>query len=112
MLFSSINFIYYFLPALLLCYCIVPKKLKNYILLIFSLIFYSWGEPIYVFLMIFSAAFNYAMGKEILTYQQNNRNQKSTLVFTVTVNLLILSFFKYYGFATDIVNSVLGTDFR
>lgn len=112
MLFSSINFIYYFLPALLLCYYIAPKKLKNYILLIFSLIFYSWGEPIYVFLMIFSAAFNYTMGREILSYQHVQKNHKRTLIFTVTVNLLILSFFKYYGFATDIVNSILGTDFH
>lgn len=112
MLFSSINFIYYFLPALLLCYYIAPKKLNNYILLIFSLIFYSWGEPIYVFLMILSAMFNYTMGKEILTYHQNHRSPKRTLVFTVTINILILSFFKYYGFATDIVNSILRTDFH
>lgn len=112
MLFSSINFIYYFLPALLLCYYISPKQFKNYILLIFSLVFYSWGEPIYVFLMIFSAAFNYAMGNEILTYQQLNKNPKPTLIFTVIVNIFILSFFKYYGFATDIVNTVLGTDFH
>ena len=112
MLFSSINFIYYFLPALLLCYYISPKQFKNYILLIFSLVFYSWGEPIYVFLMIFSAAFNYAMGNEILTYQQLHKNPKPTLIFTVIVNIFILSFFKYYGFATDIVNTVLGTDFH
>lgn len=112
MLFSSINFIYYFLPALLLCYYILPKQFKNYILLIFSLVFYSWGEPIYVFLMIFSAAFNYAMGNEILTYQQLHKNPKPTLIFTVIVNIFILSFFKYYGFATDIVNTVLRTDFH
>ena len=112
MLFSSINFIYYFLPALLLCYYILPKQFKNHILLIFSLVFYSWGEPIYVFLMIFSAAFNYAMGNEILTYQQLHKNPKPTLIFTVIVNIFILSFFKYYGFATDIVNTVLRTDFH
>ncbi|MDY6116694.1 MAG: MBOAT family O-acyltransferase [Anaerovoracaceae bacterium] len=62
--------------------------------------------------MIFSAAFNYAMGNEILTYQQLHKNPKPTLIFTVIVNIFILSFFKYYGFATDIVNTVLGTDFH
>lgn len=65
-----------------------------------------------MFLMIFSAAFNYSMGNEILTYQQSHKNPKPTLIFTVIVNIFILSFFKYYGFATDIVNTVLGTDFH
>lgn len=116
MLFSSVYFIYYFLPALLICYYMVPKPLKNVILLIFSLVFYSWGEPIYVFLIIFSGVFNYVMAGEIQNLQQNNHpanmSAKKTLIFTVVVNLLILCFFKYYGFALDIFNSVTGTHIK
>ena len=52
MLFSSIPFLYYFLPAVVLCYFLAPRALKNTVLLLFSLVFYAWGEPKYVFLMI------------------------------------------------------------
>ena len=65
MLFSSIIFLFYFLPITLLVYFIVPKKAKNAVLLIASIFFYSWGEPVYVFLMLFSAIFNYFMAIDI-----------------------------------------------
>ena len=65
MLFSSIPFLYYFLPAVLLVYFAVPKKLRNLVLLIFSLAFYGWGEPKYVFLMIFSIGLFYGCGLAI-----------------------------------------------
>ena len=61
MLFSSIVFIFYFLPIVLAAYYLLPKKCRNGVLLIASIFFYSWGEPVYVFLMIFSAVFNYIM---------------------------------------------------
>ena len=62
MLFSSIPFLYYFLPLVLLCYYAVPKVLKNTVLLLFSLAFYAWGEPRYVFLMIATVGVNYILG--------------------------------------------------
>ena len=59
MIFSSVFFIFVFLPVVLLAYFLVPKKLKNVVILIASLIFYAWGEPIYIVLMIFGILFNY-----------------------------------------------------
>ena len=108
MLFSSIFFLFTFLPVLLILYFAVPFKYKNYVLLAASLLFYAWGEPIYVFLMIFSIVFNWAMALDI--EKERIIGKKVTLIFTVVVNLLILSFFKYYGFALDSVNALLGTN--
>ena len=65
MLFSSIPFLFYFLPAVMLLYFLVPKALKNAVLLVFSLLFYAWGEPVYVFLMIFSILLFYGCGLAI-----------------------------------------------
>ena len=109
MLFSSIYFLFRFLPILLAIYFIIPSRYntaRNAVLLIFSLFFYSWGEPIYVLLMIFSIVFNWSMALDIGKERENG--SKKTLVFTVVVNLLILSFFKYYGFALDTVSAVTG----
>lgn len=108
MLFSSIFFLFTFLPILLIVYFAVPFKYKNYVLLAASLFFYAWGEPIYVFLMIFSIAFNWAMALDI--EKERKFGKKTTLIFTVVINLLILSFFKYYGFALDSVNALFGTN--
>ncbi|SFE07495.1 alginate O-acetyltransferase complex protein AlgI [Peptostreptococcaceae bacterium pGA-8] len=112
MLFSSIYFIYYFLPILLALYFIAPDKYRNTVMLIFSLIFYSWGEPVYVFLMIFSAIFNYSMAIDIHRDSSTGRGGRGTFIFTVVVNLFILGFFKYYGFLMDTVNGILGTDIK
>ena len=96
MLFSSIFFLFTFLPILLVIYFAVPLKIKNYVLLTASLIFYSWGEPVYVFLMIFSIVFNWSMALDI--EKEKYFGRKTTLIFTIVVNVFILSFFKYYGF--------------
>ncbi|MDD7511837.1 MAG: MBOAT family protein [Peptostreptococcaceae bacterium] len=112
MLFSSIYFIYYFLPILLALYFIAPNKYRNTVMLVFSLIFYSWGEPVYVFLMIFSAVFNYSMAIDIHRDSSTGRGGRRTFIFTVVVNLFILGFFKYYGFLMDTVNGILGTDIK
>ena len=65
MVFSSLIFLFAFLPITLILYFLVPNKYKNLVLLILSLVFYAWGEPIYVILMILSMTFNYFMGREI-----------------------------------------------
>lgn len=111
MLFSSIIFLFYFLPIILFLFTIAPKKAKNPILLLSSILFYSWGEPVYVFLMLFSAVFNYFMAIDIKKDQIRGRSGKGTLWFTVLVNLFILGFFKYYGFFMDTVNSIFNTEF-
>lgn len=107
MLFSSVTFLFTFLPITLLIYYLVPRKAKNLVLLICSLIFYAWGEPIYIFLMIISILFNYFSGIDIARKQGRRRARRRSLVFTVVVNLLILGFFKYYGFVLENLNAVL-----
>ncbi|MBR6322106.1 MAG: MBOAT family protein [Lachnospiraceae bacterium] len=103
MIFSSVTFLFLFLPPVLLLYYIVPVKLKNFILLAASLIFYAWGEPIYVILMLYSILLNYSMG---LLMDRVPKMKTEILVFTVFVNLLLLGFFKYYGFLMENVNAI------
>ena len=115
MLFSSIFFLFYFLPVTLLIYYIVPKRfmtLRNLVLFAASLVFYSWGEPVYVFLMLYSAAFNFYMGKQIRAEQDRGGSGRRNLVFTILVNLFILGFFKYFGFLMDTVNQLTGANIR
>lgn len=73
MVFSSIPFLFFFLPLCLLCYFLVPFKVKNIILLIFSLLFYAWGEPIYIVLMIFSSIVDYCNGRLIEKYPKKRK---------------------------------------
>lgn len=107
MLFSSIIFLFTFLPVTLLLYYIVPARIKNTILLLVSLIFYAWGEPVYIFLMIFSIIFNYICGLDIERNLKVKRKARNSVIFTVIVNLCILGFFKYYGFLVENLNAVL-----
>ncbi len=112
MIFSSVFFMFVFLPIVLLAYFLVPKKLKNVVILISSLIFYAWGEPVYVALMIFSIIYNYIAGLEIEYNRNKGKKGKAKTVFlmAVVVNLLILGFFKYYGFLLQNLNQILPFD--
>ncbi|MBR6444573.1 MAG: MBOAT family protein, partial [Firmicutes bacterium] len=111
MVFSSILFIFIFLPALFVLYVIAPKVIgKNIVLFLGSIFFYAWGEPVYVVLMLFSAVFNYVMGVDIDRARKTEKGAKANLIFTIVVNLFILSFFKYYGFLIDTFNGIFGTD--
>ena len=107
MVFSSIIFIFTFLPISLILYYITPRNMRNLILLLISLVFYAWGEPVYVLLMIFTTIFNFIMGKVIDDNKRNIRC-KNILIFTVLVNLFILGFFKYYGFLIENINMLFG----
>lgn len=106
MVFSSILFLFIFLPAVLAVYFLVPKSWKNVVLLIFSLVFYAWGEPVYIILMLFSAAFNYVMGIDIDRKRLDPKAARNSLLLTVLVNLFLLGFFKYSGFLIDTVNQI------
>lgn len=112
MIFSSVFFIFIFLPIVLLLYFLVPKILKNPVILIASLIFYAWGEPVYILLMIFSILFNYLTGLEIDDCRSKGLDKKARTAFwlAVGVNLGILGFFKYFGFFIDNLNAVLPFD--
>ena len=110
MVFSSTVFLFFFLPVFLLAYFLTPGiRIKNIILLVFSLIFYAWGEPVYVILMLFSMVVNYFLG---CLMEDDPAHKKHTLVFAIILNLAILGFFKYYGFAVTTVNDIFGTAFE
>ncbi len=108
MLFSSIPFLYYFFPAVLLVYFAVPRSLKNPVLLISSLFFYGWGEPVYLLLMLFTIALFYICGLLIGKYEGNRKMQKLWLVVSVVVSLVLLGIFKYADFFIDSINSLTG----
>ena len=110
MLFSSITFLFIFLPLTLLLYYLVPFRMKNYVMLAASLIFYAWGEPVYIILMILSIILNYFCGQDIYEKRDNTRAMKMSLMFGVVMNLLILGFFKYYGLLMDTINAILPID--
>ncbi len=100
MLFSSIPFLYYFLPAVIFFYFISPEKLKNSVLLIFSLAFYAWGEPKYVFLMLATVGVNYILGILIEKFKGHFLS-KLFVVLSVTASLAVLGFFKYADFFAE-----------
>lgn len=93
MLFSSISFLYYFLPCVLFLYFLVPQAWKNYVLLFFSLLFYAWGEPYYVLFMLGSIAIGYISGRLIEKYQ-DTRKARLTLWLSVGLHIVVLFFFK------------------
>ena len=107
MVFSSIVFIFMFLPAVMILYRLVPEKMRNGLLLAASLIFYAWGEPVYVLLMIFSIVFNYFMGLKLEHLKEKNK-KKAALAACIAVNIGILCFFKYTGFIMENISRVSG----
>ena len=94
MVFSSIVFIFYFLPLVLLFYYLSPNKLRNFTLLVFSLIFYAWGEPIYILIMLFSSISDYIHALIIDKYRGTFKS-KLALISSIVINLGLLGFFKY-----------------
>src|SRR3712207_8786259 len=102
MIFSSLLFIFIFLPSTLIIYYLSPKKFKNLVLLIASLIFYGWGEPLYILIMLFSTVFDYINGLMIDKYRKNKHVSRAVFLLSIIVNLGILGFFKYYGFLIKI----------
>lgn len=113
MLFSSIPFLYYFLPCVLILYAIAPKKLKNAVLLLFSLVFYGWGEPKYVLLMAVTIVIGYAAGLLIEKYIDTKpRLAKAVLVVSVCIFLGFLGYFKYADFFLANFAAVTGLDIR
>lgn len=110
MVFSSIVFLFRFLPIFFICYYLAPQRMKNFILLLGSLFFYAWGEPVYIVLMLFSTISDYIHGR--LIYRCRGRKTASWLLLSsVVINLLLLGFFKYGDFLIQTVNSVAGTNF-
>ena len=95
MVFSGLPFLFFFLPATLFVYFAVPDRAKNAVLLAASLVFYAWGEPVYLLLMAASILLNYFAGRLLGVFDAQEKRRKAVLVLCVAVNVLLLGFFKY-----------------
>lgn len=113
MVFSSTIFLFAFLPLFLAVYFAMPwRPAKNVVLLLFSLLFYAWGEPVYVWLMVASICFNWLFAFIIGKCGEGKTAPKRFwLVAALAVNLLVLGFYKYQGFLAENVNRALGEEF-
>lgn len=112
MVFSSIFFLFTFLPLSLLIYWMSPAKIKNFTLLAVSLFFYAWGEPVYVLLMIASIITNFVFGIFIESelIKEKMAVRRALFISAVVFNILILGFFKYYGFLAENINALFNAD--
>lgn len=110
MVFSSLLFLFRFLPLVFLLYYLTPRRGRNVVLFLFSLFFYAWGEPKYVFLMLFSITMDYTVGRLIDKAKREGKpgKAKGCLLFSVFMNLAILGFFKYADFIISSINAVSG----
>lgn len=108
MVFSSLLFLFRFLPIILCVYFVVPKRFRNAILFLFSLIFYAWGEPIYVVLMLFSTVVDYTHGMLVEKFKNKGqiKRAKMAVASSMTINLLLLGFFKYSDFIIQNINQL------
>ena len=109
MVFANLFFLFFFLPICLLCYFLAKKiSTRNTILIVFSLIFYAWGEPLYVFLLVFSAFLNWIVGLGIERFRDEGRKPKLILAGGIIIDIIILLIFKYTAFFATNINSIFG----
>ena len=107
MLFTNISFLYYFLPVLIIIYFIMPKKIKNIILFLASMIFYFYGEPKYILLMILEILIAYIGGILIKKYKN-----KKMLFEIIIIHIIFLCFFKYTDFIIGNINNIFNANFK
>ena len=108
MVFSGLPFLFFYLVVTLLIYKLTPLKLRNLVLLIASLFFYGWGEPVYIVIMFLSIAVDYTHGMLVERWRENDRKARMAVASSVFLNLLILVTFKYYDFLAGSLNSITG----
>lgn len=108
MVFSSVIFLFRFLPIFLICYFAAPRRMKNIVLFLGSLFFYAWGEPIYILLMLFSTVVDYVNGR-LIERCRGSRRAVIPLAASVVINVAVLCLFKYSDFLIGIVNDLAGT---
>lgn len=109
MVFSSTIFLWVFLPIVLIMYFIADKKFKNYILLISSIIFYTWGEPSYVVWILLSILINYVFGL-LIQYAKGKLQENLILIISLICNLGLLGYFKYFNFIVETINGIVGRE--
>ena len=108
MVFSSVFFLFFYLPIVLIVYYITPLKWRNAVLLVLNLIFYAWGEPVYILIMFASIAIDYTHGMlvERCKLRGNDRGARWAVASSVFFNLALLFFFKYWDFIAGSLQSV------
>ena len=111
MLFSSMTFLFVFMPLVMAGFFLSKKEIRNYVLLIASIIFYAWGEPRYLAIMIITILVNYA-GAILLDKHYSSRQRLWIVSLTIVLDLSFLFYFKYFNFVVDNINGVLATDFQ
>ena len=112
MVFSSVTFLFIFIPLVLLLYFLVKNiTIRNIILCIFSIVFYAWGEPVYIFLMLFTILSNYIL---VIKMDKNKKpkSRKVYLIITIVLDLLILFFFKYSNFLITNINNLFNLNIK
>ena len=108
MVFSSLPFLFFYLPVVLAIYRLSPLFLRNFFLLLASLFFYGWGEPVYILIMVLSIAVDYTHGRLVERWRENDRLARRAVASSVICNLGILIFFKYWDFIAVNVNALTG----
>ena len=108
MVFSGLPFLFFYLTVVLLVYKLTPLKLRNLFLLLASLFFYGWGEPVYIVIMFLSTAVDYTHGMLVEKWRADDRKARMAVASSVFFNLLILVFFKYYDFLAGSINAITG----
>ena len=126
MVFSSLTFLYYFLPAVLIVYIMLPNRItvsgirikgnpliipaRNLLILLTGFFFYAWGEPFYVIIMFISTLIDYTAGRLMNKYDDNQKIRTVCLIVSVCMNIGLLAVFKYSDFIFDSINGLFGTD--
>ena len=108
MVFSSLLFMFIYLPVVLAIYYVVPRRWRNLWLFIANLVFYGWGEPVYILLMLFSICINYFAGLLIDRNRENRKKARGILTADIVVNLAMLAFFKYYDLFAATLSAIPG----
>lgn len=125
MVFSSVLFLFYFLPAVMIVYILLPNRItmplkgdrklvipaRNLLILLTGFFFYAWGEPFYVVLMLISTLIDYTAGRLMDKFDSNNKLRTACLIVSVCMNIGLLAVFKYSDFIFDTVNGLFGTNF-
>lgn len=111
MVFASLTFLFVFLPAALVLYYLVPRRFRNAALLCLNLIFYGWGEPVFLLVMAFSTLVNYGFGRLIAVSGENRLRRKHLAGAAIAIDIGLLALFKYTGFFTDVIRSLPGFSF-
>ena len=107
MLFSSVTFLCIYLPLTLMAYYACPRRYRNWIALTASLVFYSWGAPLFVFVLIASSASDYICSKKIAAPDAPQKTRRTALYFALAANLLVLAYFKYMNFFAEQIFAVM-----